>query len=322
MSLTNIYILKLEGGNYYVGKTDNPTKRYQEHVDGKGSAWTRKWPPVAVEKIVPNAGPFDEDKYTKEMMLAHGIEKVRGGSYVRVDLEPTQVENLTKELRGATDKCSECGKGDHFVRSCPLLADKKKNYDLKEKCSVGRAETVVKCSTCNRMGHWASTCYAKTKINSGCYRCGRKGHYSNNCYAKTHSNGEVLNVENEDEDEDEDEDDDEEETEEWILKTIGGKKHLWNPANRHCYRCEKDGSQGKWAGLYNSKTQKINASVAEPEDDDDDEEEDEDDDQYKDEDDDEDEGEDDDDNEGEDDDEDDNEGEDDDEDEGEDEDED
>lgn len=162
MSLTNIYILKLEGGNYYVGKTDNPTKRYQEHVDGKGSAWTRKWPPVAVEKIVPNAGPFDEDKYTKEMMLAHGIEKVRGGSYVRVDLEPTQVENLTKELRGATDKCSECGKGGHFVRSCPLLADKKKNYDLKEKCSVGRAETVVKCSTCNRIGHWASTCYAKT----------------------------------------------------------------------------------------------------------------------------------------------------------------
>ena len=27
---------------------------------------------------------------------------------------------------------------------------------------MGRAETVVKCSTCNRIGHWASTCYAKT----------------------------------------------------------------------------------------------------------------------------------------------------------------
>ena len=58
----------------------------------------------------------------------------------------------------------------------------------------------------------------------------------------------------------------EEEPEEWIRKSISGKKHLWNPANNHCYRCEADGSQGEWAGLYNPKTQKIDDSVAEPED--------------------------------------------------------
>ena len=58
----------------------------------------------------------------------------------------------------------------------------------------------------------------------------------------------------------------EEEPEEWIRKTISGKKHLWNPVNNHCYRCEADGSQGAWAGLYNPKTQKIDDSVAEPED--------------------------------------------------------
>ena len=57
----------------------------------------------------------------------------------------------------------------------------------------------------------------------------------------------------------------EEEPEEWIRKTISGKKHLWNPANNHCYRCEADGSQGPWAGLYDPKKQKIDDSVAEPE---------------------------------------------------------
>ena len=54
------------------------------------------------------------------------------------------------------------------------------------------------------------------------------------------------------------------EEEEWIRKTISGKKHLWNPSNNHCYRCEADGSQGDWAGLYNPKTQKIDDSVEEP----------------------------------------------------------
>jgi len=52
--------------------------------------------------------------------------------------------------------------------------------------------------------------------------------------------------------------------EEWIRKTISGKKHLWNPVNNHCYRCEADGSQGEWAGLYDPKTQKIDDSVEEP----------------------------------------------------------
>ena len=58
----------------------------------------------------------------------------------------------------------------------------------------------------------------------------------------------------------------EEEPEEWIRKKISGKKHLWNPANNHCYRCEEDGSQGPWAGLYDPKKLKIDDSVAEPED--------------------------------------------------------
>ena len=57
----------------------------------------------------------------------------------------------------------------------------------------------------------------------------------------------------------------EEEPEEWIRKSIGGKVHIWNPANNHCYRCEDDGSQGEWAGLYNPKTGKIDTSVPEPE---------------------------------------------------------
>ena len=54
------------------------------------------------------------------------------------------------------------------------------------------------------------------------------------------------------------------EAEEWIRKSISGKKHLWNPSNNHCYRCEADGSQGEWAGLYDPKTGKIDDSVEEP----------------------------------------------------------
>ena len=54
------------------------------------------------------------------------------------------------------------------------------------------------------------------------------------------------------------------EEEEWIRKTVSGKKYLWNPSNNHFYRCEADGSQGEWAGLYDPKSGKIDDSVEEP----------------------------------------------------------
>ena len=190
MSRTTIYILKLEGGNYYVGKADNPSRRYQEHVEGKGSAWTKKWKPISVERIIPGASPLDEDKYTKEMMMKHGISNVRGGSYVRLELEPQEIAFLQREFRGASDQCSECGQAGHFVRSCPLLAEKKRNYDLKEKCSVGRApvpspDELVEVYSKKRS---PPNVYSK----DGCYRCGYKGHWASNCYAKRHVNGEML----------------------------------------------------------------------------------------------------------------------------------
>ncbi len=73
-SQTIIYILRLKDGKYYIGKTDNTLQRYQEHLEGRGSAWTRKHKPVDVMKVILNASPFDEDKCVKEYMAKYGTE--------------------------------------------------------------------------------------------------------------------------------------------------------------------------------------------------------------------------------------------------------
>ena len=39
--MTNIYILKLQQGKYYVGKTDNLEKRKQQHINGTACSWTK-----------------------------------------------------------------------------------------------------------------------------------------------------------------------------------------------------------------------------------------------------------------------------------------
>jgi predicted GIY-YIG superfamily endonuclease len=123
MDRTTIYVLRLQGGRFYVGKAEDVRRRIQEHINGHGSAWTRLFRPIAIEDIKLKASIFDEDKITKEYMSLHGTENVRGGSYCQVELPPDQIQALERELRSAKNLCLRCGSGNHLVAACSMIIE-------------------------------------------------------------------------------------------------------------------------------------------------------------------------------------------------------
>jgi len=70
-----IYVLLLEEDHVYVGRTNNPNARLDEHFQGGGAAWTKRFPPTEVIECV-EGDIYDEDKYVKKYMALFGIEKV------------------------------------------------------------------------------------------------------------------------------------------------------------------------------------------------------------------------------------------------------
>ena len=81
-----IYILQLQHGCFYVGKSDNPYKRLTQHKNGRGSAWTRLHKPIRMVKKRKMTSTLQEDQITEEWMKKKGIDKVRGGMYCQIDL--------------------------------------------------------------------------------------------------------------------------------------------------------------------------------------------------------------------------------------------
>jgi predicted GIY-YIG superfamily endonuclease len=116
--MSSIYVLKLEGGKYYVGKTSDVSRRFKEHREGTGAAWTRKYKPMSIAKTMPLTSPFDEDKVTKEYMSMYGIDNVRGAGYVSEVLSAGQRAEIQRSIWAAKDCCTRCGRKGHFVATC------------------------------------------------------------------------------------------------------------------------------------------------------------------------------------------------------------
>jgi predicted GIY-YIG superfamily endonuclease len=202
-----IYVLQLEQRKYYIGKTNNPTFRLENHFGLNGSAWTKKFRPTKVVELIPNCDDYDEDKYTKKYMAKYGIENVRGGSYVQTELSEFHTEALKMEIWAANDRCMQCGREGHFVKDCYAKTDISGNRIEYEESSDDECEEEESfdkecewcCEYCDRTfttafgcGVHEKFCKEKNSRQDTCYRCGREGHYATTCYASKHIKGYYL----------------------------------------------------------------------------------------------------------------------------------
>ena len=160
--MSQIYILKLQHGKYYVGKSADAVKRYQDHLNGAGSSWTRLHNPVSLLETRPERSPLDEDTVTKEYMFKYGIDNVRGGSYVTTELSAAQRTALQTEFWSARGLCTRCGRAGHFIKDCYAHVEEESEEEESEE---------------------------EESEEEGCFRCGRDSHFVKDCYARTDKYG-------------------------------------------------------------------------------------------------------------------------------------
>jgi len=148
-----VYTLALQGGYYYVGKTNNLKRRIEEHRSHASNTpeWTRLHPMVGVlEQQADVPGQFTEHIQTLRMMKKFSIDQVRGDVYCAVNLSQETIESLNSILASSDSVCYICYSKGHFANNCP------------------------------------------DAIESGCSRCGRENHNAEQCFATRDIDGRRL----------------------------------------------------------------------------------------------------------------------------------
>ena len=129
-----VYVLKLDNGKYYVGKSESSVKsRVNDHISrGSRSAVFVKANTTATSQIkylrpktyIPEDLARWEEEETIHAMLTFGFRNVRGYVWAKREHDLDDYKMIRMWLQGRMETCYKCGRKGHLACACPHTAMK------------------------------------------------------------------------------------------------------------------------------------------------------------------------------------------------------
>lgn len=111
---TYVYLMELSNGYYYVGETKNIEKVKNLQVR---SEWTKIHKPIKLFdywKVERKLGISQKTVLTLYYMMKYGIDKVRGGGYSEIKLQPAAIRNIRNYFK--------------YMKECKTIEELTKEY--------------------------------------------------------------------------------------------------------------------------------------------------------------------------------------------------
>lgn len=182
---STIYVLRLQGGKYYAGSTNNPQVTLEGHLTAPASDWLRKYPVEAIDYLKPLTHADDLASELKILVGRYGIANVRGEGCDEMEVsnlhqsivEHDVLTQLVPKLPEPTKPCARCGRSGHFHHKCchyTVLAEEVPFHYCRY------------CPNCGKEDHSKGLYYTVdcdvTSRDGFCRWCGMEGHSIGKCH--------------------------------------------------------------------------------------------------------------------------------------------
>ena len=114
--MDKIYVLRLHNDKWYVGRSANVERRFEQHMSGEGAKWTFLHKPINIHETRDIITEDDEDRITREYMKQFGIYNVRGGKYCAVELKSFNIRDIKNDIEKEEQKLKQKKKEDEEKR--------------------------------------------------------------------------------------------------------------------------------------------------------------------------------------------------------------
>ena len=118
-----IYVLSLKDNKWYVGRSSNVERRFEQHKKGDGAKWTYLHLPINIHEIREMKTEYDEDNITLKYMKKYGIYNVRGGQFCALEFKPQNIRDIKQCLAAMEMKEAQ----EQFARNIVDITNKVKN---------------------------------------------------------------------------------------------------------------------------------------------------------------------------------------------------
>lgn len=152
--LFHLYVLECAKDKFYIGVSKNPRRRFEQHKEGNGAEFTKKYKPIKIYKTRPLGKMSYEEAVQYENLCTLvwknklGSDKVSGGDYchkkisranIKRKIDSAEIKDLNKIISPLTIKKKICK-----VKRLPAVNFRKPKLGKKTGQSGTRA-LVVKC---------------------------------------------------------------------------------------------------------------------------------------------------------------------------------
>lgn len=145
-----VYILKLDDGCRYVGKSNNVSKRIEEHRNGAGAEWCKlhgikqlQVMPVISRRVGDDLNLWEQNE-TIHQMMQHGTSMVRGWAFTNPVLHQGELNMIKTLVFESADVCRKCGYRGHFANSCNNVHVAQWLRDIDRSLSIPPPRTTTK----------------------------------------------------------------------------------------------------------------------------------------------------------------------------------